>query len=1011
MNHLARIAGSFVIVLVVYWTYALTAVPMIEPSLAAKRAARLSPDEARGLEQGDSQQAAELAVLFPPGTMQIVNPKILQSDRLKLLIGDYQTDPSGNVLIKPCAVILLPEVEGAASDELLRRAVVLEAPEGAKLQFHDSFDLSRLKIGRLKSGRLDGPITIRSKGKPDDPSDDLLIVTRDVELSEDLVSTPHVVRFRHGPHFGSGRGLRLRLLRGDGASSGGSSQGPNVAGLESFELAHLDGLHLELPRKNLGPATAFSSPSLPPPTATEKPAAPLAGTMPVDVTCDGPFRFDAVKQKATFDRNVVVTASNATGPPDQLRNCDRLSIYFRRRGAAQPVVAGRARASEEPAKPNDLEPCRLEAVGRPVVFQFPSQSADGRAGHLEYNLITQDLALDGEPDGQPVFFRHEDRRIEARYLRYWSPEPPWRLGRVAAEGPGWIHASAGNRSGQLFEARWNGQLRVQPFEQNQVISLAGGASLAYGALGQLAADAIHFYLNEMPDPAEPRGFKLEPHGMRADGSVRLGAPQISCEVEELRAWFAQDQQGAAGVPVDQAGPADASRSAADAGPRDERTASESPDRHFHVTGRALEAQLVLRDGGKRADVDKLTIIDRVSLIQTQKATADEKPVVVRGDLIHVKDASKPHAALGIKGRPAYFEGSGMTIVGTNINLNAGTNRLWIDDRGFMELTPAAGNPQGGPTAAKDPLRVDWTERMWFDGRTVHFEGNVRGVSQFQQLLTETLEVSLDRMVRFDHARTLQDPADYQLQELRCQGRVWMERRLFDPANPTVQQSREQIETQNLRVNNTTGALSADGPGWVRGWRRGSGGPGPLAELRQRPPTTDATAADKINYLYVRFQGGIAGDVHRREITFHDQVCTLFGPVESWDAMLPEDNPDAWGPDGGQLNTDQLMVREMPSPTADGPSVELEAIGNTRIEGPDYAAFCTRMCYDQNKGIMLLEGDGQTKATLLRQKNVGGFQNRGSAQWIRFSLKTRKIQSGGVGSVDINQFTPPHAPGR
>jgi len=1048
MTNLARIAGSFVIVLVVYGTYSVTAVPMIEPSLAAGQPATLPPGVGGGTPGGTNPQIAELDALFPPGSLRIENPKILQSDRVKLLIGDYQTDADGNVHIKPCAIILVPEPDGLTHDEQLRRAIVLEAPEGARLQFHDRFDLARLRIGRLESSRLKGPITIRSAGKTDSPDDDLWVVTRDVELSEELVSTRHPVRFRYGPHYGSGRGMRIRLLPGDSASSPGrGGQGPNVAGLESFELAQLDGLHLRVPPKSMAlGADAPTSTTRGVPgnersegqvfhdlghrsAMTQAPRGPqelqapgnlnpqAAKDVPVDITCAGPFRFDAVKQQATFERNVVVTSRRGdAGGPDQLKNCDRLSVYFRQRAAAKPAPGdGGAQSTEDSSGPGNLEPWRLEAVGRPVMFSAPSDSVEGRAERLQYNLITKNLALDGD---RSVFLRKGTQQIEARSLRYWSPEPPWQFGRMAAEGPGWIRASADDRPDDLFEARWNGRLQFQPYQQNQVVSFTGGASLAYGAIGQLSAGEIHFYLKEVPAAPGSRRATLRPDRMQADGNVQLGSAQVSGEVEQLQVWFEQPAS-ASGEPAGQIASSTAATGASASGggaaPADSPPSEQPPQRHFHVTARLLQARVILRDRGEKSDVDELTLTDRVSLVQTQTATSGEKPVVVRGESIHVKDASKPHAALGIKGRPAYFEGRGLTIVGSNINLNAGTNRLWIDGPGFMDLPPPSRDLQGRPTSTKDPLRVDWQDRMEFDGRTVHFEGKVRATSRLQQLLTETLDACLDRTVRFAQAEKLNDPGSFDIEQIRCPGHVWMESRSMDEKNPDLLQSYEQMETQNLVINKTTGALAADGPGWIRSTSRGSGGLGQWSGLGGQQPATapadDPGASNSLTYLYVRFLGGITGNIRQGEITLHDQVRAVYGPVASWDVVLPEDDPDAWGPSGGLLSTDALTVREMPLPVGEGKSRELEAIGNTRIEGQDFAAFCTRMSYDQHKGMMLLEGDGRTPATLLRQKGVGSYQSKGSAQWFRFWPKTKTVESSGVGPVEINQFDQRPSPKR
>jgi len=763
--------------------------------------------------------------------------------------------------------------------------------------------------------------------------------------------------------------------------------------------------------------------------------------VPLEITCAGPFRFDAVQRRATFQKKVVVTGLHPDGQHDRLENCSRLTVHFTPRrdrdksSGDDPIIPSPSKAR----RPLDLEPCRLEAVGNPVVFRAPSESVDGRGGRLQYDLLSGQIVLEGD---EPVFLRRGSDEIEAPHLRYQTPEPGRRLGRVGAEGPGRIRTVLDD---QPFEARWNHLLLVRPDGQNQAISLYGAAELLYSRLGHLSAGEIHFRLNEIADPKDSTRFKIEPDRMQADGDVKLSSPKISAAVEQLQVWFVQDENSpgataelpsaskgdspifspaappqksgqspgaAAGLPSSEwassGAPPTPVPGARPTGRLPHGEASEpSLDRHFRVTGRLLQAEIVWHE--RKADVADLIISDHVELVETHTARPDEKPVTVRGQRIHVKHASKPYATVGIEGNPATFEGRGVSLSGTNINLNQGTNRLRVEKAGVMNLPPIGRDLEGRPTGSNEPLRVHWQDRMEFDGRTARFEGKVRAASRLQQLLTETLEASFDRMIRFAKVDKLDGPSSFRLQELRCQGGVWMESRSFKNG---LQESFEQVETQNLVINNASGAVTATGPGWIRSVRHKSAALGEMVGLAGAPsttqqnptPTADPSAEDPLMYLHVRFQGGISGNLHRREITFHDQVRAVYGPVESWEATLPEDNPEALGPKGARLGCDKLTVRRMPSPLSDQPSIELEATGSARVEGRDFAALAARMSYNQNKGLMILEGDGWTKATLSRQTRVGGPRDLGvPARQILFWPETKEARFSDVGSLEINQF--------
>ena len=190
MPRVLRIAGSFAIVLVAYWAYALVAVPLIEPPADPSRDRTISEAERAAARARIDPGIAELAGLFPPGAWELKSPKILESEQGKLLMQDYRNRGDGRVEIHPCTMILTPD--GPADDEAQRkrRPVILEAPEGALLQFDQPFDLRQMKIGRLVGGKLIGRIKIRRAGKRPGPEDNLEIVTRDVQLTEKNISTP-----------------------------------------------------------------------------------------------------------------------------------------------------------------------------------------------------------------------------------------------------------------------------------------------------------------------------------------------------------------------------------------------------------------------------------------------------------------------------------------------------------------------------------------------------------------------------------------------------------------------------------------------------------------------------------------------------------------------------------------------------------------------------------------------------------------------------------------------------
>jgi len=210
----AHAGVAFLVVLSAYWVYAAAIVRLIEPTFAHRDTDKLSAGEAEGARQRISRELAEIEPFFGPGSWELQNPKILESDSLKLLMGGYRNLGDGRVRIHPCTMIFLPRGNDPNPQRRADSAVILQAPEGALLRFDQPLNLRRMKIGRLVAGTLEGQIVIRSAGREPGSEDDLWITTRDVQLTERSIWTAEPVFFRWGPHYGRGREFRISLIPG-----------------------------------------------------------------------------------------------------------------------------------------------------------------------------------------------------------------------------------------------------------------------------------------------------------------------------------------------------------------------------------------------------------------------------------------------------------------------------------------------------------------------------------------------------------------------------------------------------------------------------------------------------------------------------------------------------------------------------------------------------------------------------------------------------------------------------
>jgi hypothetical protein len=414
--------------------------------------------------------------------------------------------------------------------------------------------------------------------------------------------------------------------------------------------------------------------------------------------------------------------------------------------------------------------------------------------------------------------------------------------------------------------------------------------------------------------------------------------------------------------------------------------------------------------GEQAEVVELIVKGAVRMRETQTATPDERPMLILGDQVQMIDVNKPCTAVMVTGDQAHFEGRGMSLDGSNINLNRGTNRLWVDGPGQMDL-PMDKDLEGHPLEHPGAVQVHWQRKMNFDGRTARFEESVVASTSNRQLHTETLDVSLRQPILFTDANNHPPP---QVGQLQCSGGVALEGRAFDAQG---QQSIEFFQAPDLTINTVSGRTHAGGPGWVTTLRRGSADPLQMGIAGPPGATPPAVAPrnpnqqnpNQLTYLNVVYQGSIEGNIHSREMTFQDQVVTVYGPVDSWDAVLDPNHLESLGDRGMVLHCGQMTVAQMSMPGGAQPVGEMIARDHALVENVKFTARAARISYTQLKGLLILEGDGRSKAELWRQKYHSGPVSNFRAQKIEYWPADERLRVDGADQLDFNEMPPERKP--
>ncbi len=959
MIRLARTIAALLGMTAIYWLYTLGAVPLIEPQVT-NPGPKITDEQIKQAGGRLPEQLDRLRQYFPAGAPELDGPVVVESPDFMLLFKEYGSAADKQMHVKPCTLVYFPDGDANGTDPH-RRVIVMRAPAGAVLDFEEGFDLQRAKLSKLLGGRLVGEVTIHGNLSGDgSPEGDLHIVTRDVQLTSARIWTPHEVKLRYGSNFGGGSDLRIELLN---APDEDPSKPSRITGVASISLARDVQLSIQTDKAGLLPGD--EAPQRP---SNAKPNEPL------EVRCNGAFRFDVPARVATFEDRVDIIQPNPSGPSDQL-SCELLAIYF---SGSQPADAPPRQAAVNPKQQfGDIAPLRIVAQGAPVIVNSPLRRASARGEHLQYDFNTRQIQLDGSRGVKLTFQTHS---IEAKNVQY-TPGAQGELGRAVAAGPGRLLARLPDKPDELFEATWQQELRVRPHEGKQLISLLGGVRVGYGGLGRLTSDQIWLWFLETPaasaaaDDDKPFG-RVMPHSLLARGNVDIDSPRLIGLTEQLEVWFQSQPQGVP-RPAATVGFPGGNPLAGDS--RGEAETGRAPSQ-YHVGGKLIRVQ-VLTDG-RDVQLQDVSMEGNVRLIESV-TREDEQPLRVTGDQLQLLNADSPQATVAVIGKPADLSVRGLGLRGDEIRLSQGANRLWIDGAGTITL-PIDRDLDGQRLAQPRQFQVDWLGRMNFDGQRLLVERGVVARGAQQSLRTETLEVQLSQTVQFSEPPRQNE---VEISRVTCLGGVLLENRTLEEFRLV---STDKLQAQNLTLMPLANKLQADGPGWISSVRQGA--PQGLSGSSLGGGAASAAGGnDQLTYLRITFEKGIEGNSALQELTFHDQIRGIYGPVSDWNSELPADDSYELRAEDIRLTCDRLHVRQVGTPQAGERPIELECDGNVRVSGQTFEGWARRLSYAVAKGQLVFEGTAQEDARLSRQKYIGGPTTNFAARKILYWHADQRVK--------------------
>lgn len=1013
MIHVRRWIFATCVLIVAYGGYAWGIAPLLEPPPVVVGSTPPPPPPG----EKPPTDREELMKLFAEEAWERNAAKIIETEQCTLLLKDYQPTPDGRLEIKPATLVFFAAGEKDANGKLKSkgRPIVLRAPQGAVLQFDKALDFARAEFGRLVGGRLPGEITIFSPPSKPGANDALQLTTRNLQMDSQRAFTPYDVDFTYGDSYGRGRDMTLFLKPSE-------KNGAETAfgGISTLQLSRIERLHLDLPGDSLVP------------NLSAKPTAPHKKKAPIEITCRGMFVFDFEQRLAAFDDQVEITRLLAGGLPDKL-TCNRLRIYLgddaTKKAAAEKLAAAAAAGLDVPTDPlRGVAISKIVATGNPVVLEGPSTGLYVKAARVELIPPLRRIALESGQGLKQVTLRQGPHAFDAVELQY-EMSPTGGLGRLWAAGPGRLQTMQ-VLSGQprTLDAKWNKELRIQPQDGAQVVSLVSQAAVSMQALGTFVADELHFWLQEVPASqqsgmvptetdmlgstaygaqpnaaaAQPK-VQIVPDRLLALRGVEVESPKLHAKTERLEAWFFKADPAAVAAAKQQPPPFKPGRlmgGGADA--------NQGPPQKFDVTGQLV--QMRVANGGEVNGVEDLTIQGNASIDEIQTSQPGQSPLKLRGEAVELRGGTTPDAIVHVVGQPAKISARGLSLQGDAIHLHRGENRVWIDGPGDATFPlPQKIPPPGRPVEPPEFMRVTWQRKMNFDGQTIHLEEDVQARTATQLVLAGQLAASITERIDFAQPQV---NGKVGLAEMKLDGGVYLENRTLDELGQ--QTSFDTLETPNLYINQLTGAMKAYGKGKLLTIRKGAikvpGAPLPAAPA--------AAGDDKtLTHLLVSFQRGMAGDLNKRTVQFEQNVETVYTRVADWRdrltiEMIDQRGLPALGEQGILMTSDTMQVAQVIPPAGGEPSYELISEGNTRVDGREFTARAHRITYTSAKDMLVVKGDGRADAELW-YKQKGGNSAYLPAREIHFWPKTSaiEIQGGSNGAIELQQLGTKPRPNR
>lgn len=423
------------------------------------------------------------------------------------------------------------------------------------------------------------------------------------------------------------------------------------------------------------------------------------------------------------------------------------------------------------------------------------------------------------------------------------------------------------------------------------------------------------------------------------------------------------------------------------------------------------------------DFERLEIDGKVRVAKPQATDPASFDFQISGDHLLVTPQGNGLHQCQIKGA-ARLETAELTMQGPAIHLNQRENRVWISGAGSLVAQPraqaktAVDSPRADPPTAAaladrnradQPIHVEWQGGMIFDGERIYFEQAVRcrteqisAADQTKSVLrssSEALSLQLNRRVdlsgNLSHTNTNDLSVDQVILSQQIADRAFPADAGIPPPPEHVVLERTNLDGQNqpfekqlmivryLSVSTTSGDIRGTGPGGIISWRKATDGDNASRfKLASQERSEKAPKKAPLQYIHANFSERLVANLHRERMLLVGNVRTLYGGVRHWEQQLDPESPQVPA-DAVRITCDQLDVARWQPRGAEGPTTELQALGNVRVVSQQFETTSQRLTYDELTDMLTIEGDERSAANLWQKKSPNSPANHLSAGKIRY----------------------------